>query len=347
MDTRLNSVLEKEFKGELHPTLCASIIAACSNLNFANRGEIVAFIRSSFLGSASISGDRPKYWEVRGWPKEEAIVKAAARNKRSPQASPFSKEFWKDKIPDTEIDAKIKSMRPSNIEHWVQKGLSQNEAREKVQQFQSSASIIGADKKKKNPHLYRGTLPSHTEYWVKRGYSEAQAKRKVVEHQTTFSLKKCIDRYGEEDGRQRWKQRQDKWLTTLETNGTRGTDTSILANEFFKLLLAEFPNAKCAITGGEKRVRCNGRTYSLDFFCDGKIIEVNGDFWHANPKKYGATSVLSFPGEKKLAEDIWKKDEQRLKDIASLGYSVCIIWEDDIVNDVSAAFTTAISFLKE
>lgn len=53
-------------------------------------------------------------------------------------------------------------------------------------------------------------------YWLKLGYSEEEAKEKLSERQTTFSLEKCIKKYGEEEGRKRWKKRQEKWLKSLD-----------------------------------------------------------------------------------------------------------------------------------
>lgn len=39
------------------------------------------------------------------------------------------------------------------------------------------------------------------------------------------------------------------------------------------------------------------------------LIEVNGDYWHCNPKKYCMDDIVKFPGETKKVSDVWKKDE--------------------------------------
>jgi hypothetical protein len=48
----------------------------------------------------------------------------------------------------------------------------------------------------------------------------------------------------------------------------------------------------------------------FDFLINNAILEVHGDFWHANPKFYLEESTLNFPGKAKnvFAKDIWKKD---------------------------------------
>lgn len=58
------------------------------------------------------------------------------------------------------------------------------------------------------------------------------------------------------------------------------------------------------------------------------IIEIFGNYWHANPKIYEATDILSFNNE--AASVIWEKDKSRINSLKKLGYRVIIIWEDDI-----------------
>jgi len=60
------------------------------------------------------------------------------------------------------------------------------------------------------------------------------------------------------------------------------------------------------------------------------IIEVNGDYWHANPKLYERTDILNYKFGIKTAEDIWNKDKIK-KDLAEKkGYHLMYIWESEI-----------------
>jgi G:T-mismatch repair DNA endonuclease (very short patch repair protein) len=71
-------------------------------------------------------------------------------------------------------------------------------------------------------------------------------------------------------------------------------------------------------------------SYSWDMIFRNKIIiEVQGDFWHANPKFYLGSDVL-LGGL--LAKDVWKKDERKRKLVESKGYKVHYLWETDINN---------------
>lgn len=73
------------------------------------------------------------------------------------------------------------------------------------------------------------------------------------------------------------------------------------------------------------------------------VIEINGDYYHANPKKYKSTDILYKWKGYQDAEAIWKFDKQRKEQIESFGYTVLILWETDIRNN----FTEVQSKLNE
>lgn len=62
------------------------------------------------------------------------------------------------------------------------------------------------------------------------------------------------------------------------------------------------------------------------------IIEVNGDFWHANPIKYKSDDILTFPMPpgRKTAEEVWKKDARKNDYATKKGYNIIIIWESEM-----------------
>ena len=73
--------------------------------------------------------------------------------------------------------------------------------------------------------------------------------------------------------------------------------------------------------------------YVADFFISelNLIIEVFGDYYHANPEKYGE-------GKKPLNEMQIKKvesDKNKLNDYYNNGYNVVVLWEKDIYKNVS------------
>jgi hypothetical protein len=84
-----------------------------------------------------------------------------------------------------------------------------------------SEKFVHADPEKKQKaidkaHKTRVENNSYTttiEYWLKKtGGNIEEAQRLLTERQATFSLEICIEKYGEEEGRKRWAERQEQWI---------------------------------------------------------------------------------------------------------------------------------------
>lgn len=67
-------------------------------------------------------------------------------------------------------------------------------------------------KKVKQKKIDNNTDTTKIEYWLKQtGNDLEKAKELLIKRQSTFSLEKCIEKYGEEKGLERWVERQEKW----------------------------------------------------------------------------------------------------------------------------------------
>lgn len=75
-------------------------------------------------------------------------------------------------------------------------------------------------------------------------------------------------------------------------------------------------------------------TFFYDFLITNEklIIEVNGDYWHANPEIYKQNDILHFPNNVyKTANEIWEKDKIK-KELANFnGYKLIYIWEKELI----------------
>jgi very-short-patch-repair endonuclease len=81
--------------------------------------------------------------------------------------------------------------------------------------------------------------------------------------------------------------------------------------------------------------------YWMDFTTNNKIcIEVNGDYWHCNPKKYKSDYLNR--KTKKTAAEIWEKDKERKEFIEKSGYKVIILWESDIMKNINSILETTL-----
>jgi G:T-mismatch repair DNA endonuclease (very short patch repair protein) len=86
---------------------------------------------------------------------------------------------------------------------------------------------------------------------------------------------------------------------------------------------------------------------SFDIKCGNFLIEVNGDFWHANPKTFKPNDLLNFPGKKMLASDIWKRDLEKKKIANDAGFEVVYLWETDIRSLSDKDISERLRFLHE
>jgi G:T-mismatch repair DNA endonuclease (very short patch repair protein) len=72
-------------------------------------------------------------------------------------------------------------------------------------------------------------------------------------------------------------------------------------------------------------------SYDIKINSSKKIIEVQGDYWHANPDKFKEKDLIA---NKKLgtisAKEIWEKDALKKKIAENSGYSIFYVWESDI-----------------
>lgn len=62
------------------------------------------------------------------------------------------------------------------------------------------------------------------------------------------------------------------------------------------------------------------------------LLEINSDFWHANPLLYNKTDILKFPFKKEKVMNIWNKDNKKNKIGENMGYKIIYIWENDLKN---------------
>ena len=71
-----------------------------------------------------------------------------------------------------------------------------------------------------------------------------------------------------------------------------------------------------------------------NFYINGKLLlEVNGDYWHANPKFYGAEDWISVRKSSRggsFAKDLWEYDEEKRQLAISFGYKTYTLWEYDM-----------------
>ena len=69
-----------------------------------------------------------------------------------------------------------------------------------------------------------------------------------------------------------------------------------------------------------------------DFLIEGMlIVEMQGNYYHANPSMYQSDSIIVIAKEKRLAKDIWEYDKEKKQLATDSGYKFLDIWEKEFV----------------
>lgn len=80
----------------------------------------------------------------------------------------------------------------------------------------------------------------------------------------------------------------------------------------------------------EQQKYVNGRSYDFYIVNTNILIEVNGDYWHANPKFYNYDDEINYSGGKCLVKEIWDRDRLKKENAEKYGYVIIYLWEWDI-----------------
>jgi G:T-mismatch repair DNA endonuclease (very short patch repair protein) len=225
------------------------------------------------------------------------------------------------------------------VDDYVNSGYDAEYAKQKI----SNRKETAAKKSAEAQHGKTDQKPNQIGYWLKKGFSEEAAIMKVSERQTTFTLEKCIEKYGLADGQSRWQARQDKWQATLnskspeekkEINRKKASYTKPNYNSTIEYEALEFLEAQLGISIVRQIPTYLDEIQTHRMF-DGKYenvyIEFNGDYWHCNPKKY--ESDYWHEVRKMTAAEIWEYDNQKKRGIEVLGSKLFVIWENEYKNN--------------
>jgi G:T-mismatch repair DNA endonuclease (very short patch repair protein) len=77
-----------------------------------------------------------------------------------------------------------------------------------------------------------------------------------------------------------------------------------------------------------------------------KVIEVFGDYWHFNPKKYDGESVQKVRGKEVKVKEVWKYDKYVIDGMKHQGYKVLVVWESELKDDLDKTTKKILKFAK-
>lgn len=101
------------------------------------------------------------------------------------------------------LNSKKTKSFPNTKQHWINSELSNDEINFQIHNIQ-----------KQRAENHDNYFPSQTQFWIRKGFTEEEALLKVSEHQSR-GLSFFINKYGENDGVIKHKQRNNQWVNTL------------------------------------------------------------------------------------------------------------------------------------
>lgn len=278
----------------------------CRECGFRSNGSLQVHLKmkhgltpTQYMQKHSLGADSVYSTGLRDMLSERVVGDKNPAYQHGGKLSPFSKKFIKyESLSEDEVELSIKDV-----------------------------ALRAATTTKRNDNL-----PLRVEYYTKRGYSEEDAKKALSERQATFSLEKCIEKYGTEDGHRIWSERQELWINNSKH---MRSGVSMVQMQLFSSLI-HVPDAMFGKPSesnlGEKVIVTSAGTFSLDYYIPSKniAIEFYGDFWHGNPNKYAPGDIIKFPGNDVVVDDIWFKDDTRINALYDEhGIRTLIVWESD------------------
>jgi hypothetical protein len=175
-------------------------------------------------------------------------------------------------------------------------------------------TIEDVHKKRVESTINGGGFNNTLSHYLNKGLSKNQAKEALRNRQTTFSLEKCIEKYGEMEGPKIWLKRQEKWQDKLKSktreeiekiNAKKRTDSNgnpHIGGFYHKGFLRKHP----------ERGECKGILYYIRFFNE------DIEFWKIGITKH--TVEKRFGDQKKFLQKY------------GLNYEVLLTYDDAMKN---------------
>lgn len=187
---------------------------------------------------------RPLYWKLLGFSEEESTSKAKLECKK---CSPRCVEYWikkgfseDDAIQQIKIiqnngeknigskrtekqkqNMKLIQTKIKDVNYWIEK-YGEELGNQNFLDFKNKQIENGKSSKhfrlNKNPNTFIDGSIRRPEYWINRGYSEEESKIMVSKSQSR-GIEFYIKKYGNEIGKEKWKERNDKWFKSFYDSG--------------------------------------------------------------------------------------------------------------------------------
>lgn len=219
---------------------------------------------------------------------------------------------------------------------------SQNSVQYRVNKY---GEIDGKKKWEKECRL-KGVKQKLDYYIEKYGKKEGEKRYQEFCRSKLCTLSSFENKFGKERGREKYIDYRKAFLKGRSLRIRK----SKFQNEFVEEVLRYGRFSNNALLFGDSELLIFDHGTGAGFFYDlcspktKKIVEIHGDYWHANPQIYN--SDYYHPVKKIKASQIWAAD--KIKEILAEknGYDVLVVWEKDIRFNRYPEIKKCIKFLK-
>jgi hypothetical protein len=227
LNISINREQLKEYLADFHPSKIEEVNNIFEEEYFNLSKTVFKGFMKSKIGMPKIGKSTINYWVSRGWDELEAEEKRI-KPKIGTENSPMSIIYWINRgLTEEQAKYKVNSFRKTNKEYWLSRGYSEEKSIENIKEFQTLNNNKFQTKLKNNDkfnRMVKSKQNTNIDYWINKGYSKEECCQKLKERQSTFSLTKCIEKYGYINGKIRWEERQNKWLNSMSISNYNGID---------------------------------------------------------------------------------------------------------------------------
>ena len=280
------------------------------------------------------------YGEEEGSLKWENFIKPKNKNNITKSSKPTIDKYI-NKYGE-EDGRKIWEKYKESLGYTKEKSIKKYGEKEGEKRWKNYISKMSESCKKIKTSKEMGYINSKKFYIDKYGEEEGEKKYSLWKKSQDHSSKEfMVKKYGIEEGLKKYK---EAGLKKAIHSDTYHSKISQLLFEDIKKIINDDANIKFSDNGGELRLydKKENKPYYYDFSYKNKIIEYNGDFWHANPKIYKDDYLFK---DGSSASDVWERDKKKIDFAKKSGYDVFIVWDNDYKKDKINILEKCLNFL--
>jgi hypothetical protein len=200
---------------------------------------------------------------------------------------------------------------------------------------------VEATKKKAKENKTKDKDNTQIEYWLtKTSGNLDEAQKLLSQRQATFSLKSCIEKHGEKEGKQIWLDRQERWHSNYKKSNFSKisqelfwniTEQLDVCNNIHFAELDEHKQKDASGVNHEVVMKLDEMVIKPDFIDtkQKKIIEFDGEYWHG-----------------KVGHGNKEREEKRDRALIQRNYQVLRIGEKEYKSDKNGTIEKCLTFLK-